>query len=69
LALDHTELAAVDDQRRVWAAAWLGDRGLPDVAAGSYYVRTFRPGGPVADHLRPLLRDGVVRCCLKPPPT
>ncbi len=69
LALDLEDLAAVDEQRRRWVSAWLSDRRLPDVGAGSYYIRSFRPQGPVAEHLRPLLRDGVLRCCLKPAPT
>lgn len=69
LAIDLQAMASVDLERRRWASAWLGERGLPDVATGSYYVQSFRPDGPVAEHLRPLLRDGVLRCCLKPAPT
>lgn len=69
LAIDPDALAAVDVGRRRWAADWLSDRGLPALDSGSYYVRSFRPDGPVAAHLQPLVRDGVLRCCLKPPVT
>ena len=69
LEIDVDALAAVDEHRRGWVSGWLADRGLPDVATGSYYVRSFRPEGPVAKHLQPLVRDGVLRCCLKPTPT
>jgi hypothetical protein len=48
-------------------AAWLGERGLPAVPTGSYYVRSFRPVGEVPGQLAPLTRDGVVRLCFKPP--
>jgi hypothetical protein len=66
LAVDIDALAAVDAHRRDWATAWLAGRGLPDVGTGSYYVKSFRVDGPVPDHLAPLARDGLVRCCLKP---
>ena len=69
LALDLAAVATVDGERRRWASTWLADRGLPDLTTGSYYVRSFRPAGPVAEHLRPLVRDGLLRCCLKPSPT
>jgi len=69
LAVDLDQLAAVDAERRLWASDWLSGRGLPDVLTGSYYVRSFRPDGPLAEHLRPLCRDGILRCCLKPTPT
>jgi hypothetical protein len=69
LAIDLDAMAAVDDQRRDWATQWLGERGLPDVTTGSYYVRSFRVEGEPTPHLRPLIRDGVLRCCLKPDPT
>ena len=45
----------------------LADRGLPAVASGSYYVKSFRPAGTLPAHLTPLERDGIVRLCLKPP--
>jgi hypothetical protein len=67
LALDAQEIEAVDEARRVWAASWLAERGLPRVASGSYYVKSFRVEGEPASHLRPLCRDGVIRLCLKPP--
>lgn len=67
LALDLAEVAAVDEARRRWVAAWLEARGLPAVASGSYYVRSFRVDGPVPDRLAPLARDGLVRLCFKPP--
>ncbi|MFV1501260.1 hypothetical protein PJK45_01310 [Mycobacterium kansasii] len=66
MAVDMAALAEVDAARRDWVADWLSERQLPAVASGSYYVRSFRPDGPVADHLRPLFRHGVLRCCLKP---
>jgi hypothetical protein len=69
LCVDLEAMAAVDGERRRWAATWLADRHLPDVVTGSYYVRSFRPDGAVAPHLRPLVRDGLVRCCLKPTPS
>lgn len=68
LAIDLEELGAVDALRRDWATDWLAERGLPDIGTGSYYVRSFRPDAPVADHLRPLLRADVLRCCLRPRP-
>lgn len=69
LQVDLDDVGRVDESRRSWVSSWLADRGLPDVGTGSYYVRSFRPDGPVADHLRPLVRDGLLRCCLKPTPT
>lgn len=68
LELDLAELAAVDDARRDWVRRWLADRDLPALATGSYYVRSFRAEGAVAEHLAPLVRDDVVRLCFKPPP-
>lgn len=67
MAVDLAELARVDALRRAWCDRWLRERGLPVVDGGSYYVRAFTPDGPVAPHLAPLVRDGVVRLCLKPP--
>jgi hypothetical protein len=67
LALDLAAVAAVDDARRAWVARWLGERDLPALTTGSYYVRSFRAEGPLAPHLAPLARDGVVRLCFKPP--
>lgn len=69
LELDVAALRSVDDARRAWVASWLTDRGLPAVPSGSYYVRSFRPEGPVPDRLAPLVRDGIVRLCFKPPMT
>ena len=69
LAIDGDATAAVDGERRAWTTDWLVQRGLPDVATGSYYLRSFRVDGAPADHLRPLIREGVLRCCLKPTPT
>jgi hypothetical protein len=69
MAMDVAELQRVDASRRAWVAAWLADRGLPAVATGTYYVKSFRPeaAAVVPDFLRPLVRDGVVRLCIKPP--
>lgn len=69
LAIDADATARVDAERRAWTSAWLAERGLPDTITGSYYVRSFRVQGTPAAHLRPLVRDGVLRCCLKPTPT
>lgn len=66
LAVDLDALAAVDTKRRECADNWLAERELPTLTSGSYYVRSFRPDGPIADHLQPLVRDGLLRCCLKP---
>jgi hypothetical protein len=68
-ALDLARLEEVDGARRTWAASWLSERGLPALASGSYYVKSFRPTEGVPDALRPLSRDGLVRLCLKPPQT
>jgi hypothetical protein len=68
-ALDLGRLRAVDHERREWVAQWLRDRGLPAVASGSYYVKSFRPEGDVPESLGPLTRDGLVRLCFKPPQT
>jgi hypothetical protein len=69
LALDLARLGAVDRERRAWVSSWLRERGLPAVATGSYYVRSFRPVGGAPGRLAPLARDGVVRLCFKPPQT
>ena len=69
LALDPGRLEPVDRARRAYVAAWLESRGLPSVASGSYYVKSFRLEGPVPDPIRPLVRDGLVRLCFKPPQT
>jgi hypothetical protein len=66
LAIDVEALATVDAARRDWTAGWLAERGLPAAESGSYYVRSFRAEGAIADHLAPLVRDGVLRCCVKP---
>jgi hypothetical protein len=66
-ALGPARLEAVDRERRAWVRARLGERGLPVVESGSYYVKSFRVEGAVPPPLRPLGRDGVVRLCFKPP--
>jgi hypothetical protein len=66
-ALDLSATAAVDQERRAWVAAWLREQGLPAVASGSYYVKSFRPAEGVPDSLLPLARDGLIRLCFKPP--
>jgi hypothetical protein len=67
LAMDLERVAAVDEARRRWVAESLSARGLPRIATGSYYVRSFWCEGTPAPHLAPLVRDGVVRMCFKPP--
>jgi hypothetical protein len=66
-ALDLGAVADVDHSRRAWVAAWLREQGLPAVASGSYYVKSFRPVGGIPESLRPLARDGLIRLCFKPP--
>jgi hypothetical protein len=67
LFLDLRRIEDVDEQRRLWVGEWLTGRGLPAVASGSYYVKTFRPTGSVPEYLKGLQREGLVRVCLKPP--
>jgi hypothetical protein len=69
LALDLPQLEALDAERRAWVASWLRERGLPALATGSYYVRSFRCVGEATEPLAPLTRDGMVRLCFKPPQT
>lgn len=70
LALDADAMDADHAARRAWVAGWLAQRGLPDVASGSYYVRSFRVTDPdnLPERLRPLVRGEVARLCLKPTP-
>ena len=67
LSIDFDRLAAVDEDRRRWVEASVRARGLPVLTSGSYYVRSFRCVGTPAPHLAPLVRDGIVRLCFKPP--
>jgi hypothetical protein len=60
------ELHAVDDRRRRWVSDWLEARGLPVVDSGTYYVKSFTVDAVIPE-LRPLMRDGIVRLCFKPP--
>lgn len=66
MGLDVDEIAAVDTVRRKSVSECLKALGLPVVHSGSYYVKSFRPEGEVAPHLRPLSREGLVRLCFKP---
>src|SRR5262249_25652626 len=69
-AFMHFDIRAargVDDARRAGVADWLRGRGLPVIEWGSYYVKGFRLDGPAPEELRPLVREGVVRLCFKPP--
>jgi hypothetical protein len=66
LAIEPGRLGAVDQARRDSVRAWLEERGLPVVATGSYYVKSFRLDGPVPERLRMLARGDVIRLCLKP---
>lgn len=65
-ALDLDAIAAVDDARRRSVADWLTANGLPGATTGTYYVKAFRPDGPLPAYLSPLDRGGVVRLCFKP---
>lgn len=67
LAVDLERMQAVDEERRAWVDAWLAGHGLPGVASGSYYVKSFRVQGELPEHLAPLKRGDVVRLCFKPP--
>jgi hypothetical protein len=67
MAIDLERMQAVDTERRAWCTQWLVERGLPAIETGSYYVKTFRPDGPVPDRLQPLMRGDLLRICLKPP--
>lgn len=68
-AIDLERMQAIDDQRRAWVSAWLRQRDLPVVDSGTYYVKSFRPDGPVPERLTPLVRGDVIRLCFKPPMT
>ena len=69
LRLDPSAIETVDAQRRQWVSDWLAARGLPVVPSGSYYVKSFEIEGEVRSGLAPLVRDGRVRLCFKPPMT
>ena len=69
LAIDLGELERVNEQRRHWVQAWVRSRHLPALASGSYYVKSFRVEGNIADYLRPLVREQILRLCFKPPQT
>jgi hypothetical protein len=66
LEVDPGRLQQVDDARRTWVNTWLAKRELPVVPSGSYYVKSFRVQGAIPEVLRPLVRDDIVRLCLKP---
>ena len=67
MLLDLGALEAIDARRRIWVHDWLESRGLPAIATGSYYVKSFRPIGEVPASLAPLKRGELVRLCFKPP--
>jgi hypothetical protein len=67
MSLDLPALEEVDAKRRAWVHDWLDSRGLPVVATGSYYVKSFRPIGEVPETLAPLVRGDLMRLCFKPP--
>jgi hypothetical protein len=67
LALEPDRLARVDAARRSYVLDWLATRGLPTIATGSYYVKSFLLEREVPEALRPLARDGLIRLCFKPP--
>lgn len=69
MALDLQEVGRVDDRRRAAIAAFLRTYGLPSGLGGSYYVKAFRIPGDTPRDLAPLVRDGLVRLCLKPEAT
>lgn len=67
LEIDLESLTAVDAARRTWVHRWLEDHALPVVATGSYYVKSFQADAPIPPRLEPLVRDGLLRLCFKPP--
>lgn len=67
LEFDLTAAQEVDRVRAQWVHSWLAERGLPVIASGSYYVKSFRVIGELPAYLAPLRRDDVVRLCFKPP--
>jgi hypothetical protein len=69
MATEIPELQRVDALRRDWVGRWLEERGLPALASGTYYVKSFRVEGRVPDYLSPIMRDDVARLCFKPPMT
>lgn len=69
VALDEAQRQLIDDQRRQHVVAWLERHGLPVVASGSYYVKSFRLHEPPPAALQPLLRGDLIRLCFKPPQT
>ena len=70
-SLDLGALQSVDVARRNWVSQWLQSRGFPDVSSGSYYVKSFlvENADAVPKSHRCLLRDNVLRLCMKPPIT
>lgn len=67
MELDVNRLMAIDNLRRQWVFTELARRALPTINSGSYYVKAFTVDGELPAHLRPLLRDGLIRMCFKPP--
>jgi hypothetical protein len=67
MELDIASLVRTDMARRAWILDWLAAGGLPVVATGSYYVKSFRLAAPAPAALGVLQRDGLVRLCFKPP--
>jgi hypothetical protein len=67
MLLDLPSLEAIDARRRSWVHECLERRGLPAIATGSYYVKSFRPIGDIPAILAPLQRGELVRLCFKPP--
>jgi hypothetical protein len=67
MLLDLDGVEADDVRRHGWVRDWLASRGLPAIATGSYYVKSFRPIGDVPEVLSPLLRGDLIRVCFKPP--
>lgn len=66
MELDVDRMMAIDGARRESVYAELESLGLPTARSGSYYVKSFKPDGPVPAQLQPLIRDGLVRLCFKP---
>lgn len=65
--LDRSAVERVDQERREWVLDWLKARELPCVETGSYYRKSFRVEGKFPEYLKPLVRDGILRLCFKPP--
>ena len=66
MLIDLADLQRIDELRRAWVANWLREHDLPIVPTGTYYVKSFVADG-LPPYFLPLIRNGIVRLCFKPP--